>query len=128
MFDFSTTLDFALCATWLALLTHPLCVVMLHEMAHALVALALGSGVKEFHVGPTGGHVQHQYPIRSEDMFAIAAAGPASNLGIAYVCLQVPGMWPVAVFHAYMLACAFYPDGDYHLMREAARSPSATWM
>lgn len=126
--DFSTALDLALYAAWLVVLTNPLFAVMLHEMAHAFVALAIGAGVKDFHVGPTGGHVQHRFLICSEDMFAIAAAGPVANLVIAYLCLHVPGMWPVTLFHTYMLACAFYPDGDYYVMREAVRNPSATWM
>lgn len=112
---------------WLVFLLTPQCAVMLHELAHAFVALFLGSGVQDFHVGPAGGYIQHQFPMHSEDRFAIAAAGPLANLAIAFACLQVPAMWPATIFHAYMLACAFYTDGDFHLMRDAVLNPNRVW-
>ncbi len=66
------------------------CSVLLHELAHALVARRRGVAVPKITLFIFGGvsHMAEQ-PHTAREEFFIAAAGPVSSVGIALVCVGV---------------------------------------
>jgi stage IV sporulation protein FB len=76
--------------------------VLLHELAHAVVARRYGLSVLRIDIHPFGGLVQFWYqPLKRSQDFAIALAGPISNLAIALVALvllaSVPPLEPTMI-------------------------------
>jgi Zn-dependent protease len=62
--------------------------VLLHELAHAVVAKRYGLSTLRIDIHPLGGLVQFWYqPLKRSQDFAIALAGPVSNLAIGLVAL-----------------------------------------
>ncbi len=67
---------------------------IVHELAHALVARALGLRVLDITIWPLGGMARMEgltlHPGREAP---VAAAGPVANLLLAAACLLIPGRW-----------------------------------
>lgn len=67
---------------------------IVHELAHALVARALGLRVLDITIWPLGGMARMEgltlHPGREAP---VAAAGPVANLLLATACLLIPGRW-----------------------------------
>ena len=78
--------------------------VLLHELAHSIVALHVGVKVSEIELLPIGGvSKMDRIPDRPVDELAIAAAGPLTSLGIGTVSLAAAwllsaGLWPADVY------------------------------
>ena len=69
--------------------------VLLHELAHAVVAKRYGLSVLRIDIHPLGGLVQFWYqPLKRSQDFAIALAGPMSNLAIGLVALVLLALVP----------------------------------
>ena len=76
--------------------------VLLHELAHAVVAKRYGLSALRIDIHPLGGLVQFWYqPLKRFQDFAIALAGPMSNLAIGLVALvllaSVPPLEPTMI-------------------------------
>jgi Zn-dependent protease len=76
--------------------------VLLHELAHAVVAKRYGLSALRIDIHPLGGLVQFWYqPLKRSQDFAIALAGPMSNLAIGLVALvllaSVPPLEPTMI-------------------------------
>jgi Zn-dependent protease len=76
--------------------------VLLHELAHAVVAKRYGLSTLRIDIHPLGGLVQFWYqPLKRFQDFAIALAGPMSNLAIGLVALvllaSVPPLEPTMI-------------------------------
>jgi Zn-dependent protease len=70
--------------------------VVVHELAHSLVARRRGVEVHEIDLLPIGGVSQmDRMPERSDDELAIALAGPLASVGIAVVAAAVAGVMGV---------------------------------
>jgi stage IV sporulation protein FB len=84
-------------AVWLVFLFAS---VLVHELAHSLVALRVGVAVKEIELLPIGGlSKMGRIPDRPVAEIAIAAAGPATSFGIGFVALGLAALtggwsWP----------------------------------
>ncbi len=74
--------------------------VLLHELAHSLVARTRGIGVRDIELLPIGGVSQlERLPDNPRDEFAIAIVGPLTSIGLAIVAAGVAtvlhiGVWP----------------------------------
>lgn len=74
---------------------------MVHEMAHALVAKKLGLHVLDITIWPLGGAARMQgLTGRSKQEALVAAAGPLANMVLGGLCLLFPG--PVATDAAWI--------------------------
>jgi stage IV sporulation protein FB len=84
-------------AVWLVLLFTS---VLVHELAHSLVAIRAGVAVKEIELLPIGGlSKMDRIPDRPAAEIAIAAAGPATSFGIGFTALGLAALtggwsWP----------------------------------
>lgn len=91
---------------WLTLLFGS---VLVHELAHSLVARRLGVAVKEIELLPIGGvSKMDRIPDRPADEVAIAAAGPLTSLAIGLGALAVAAMvqtsvWPPDLYGGALL-------------------------
>lgn len=67
---------------------------LVHELAHALVARLLGLEVLDITITPFGGMARMRGILLRPGLEApVAAAGPLANLLIAALCFFVPGNW-----------------------------------
>jgi Zn-dependent protease len=77
-------------AVWLVLLFAS---VLVHELAHSLVALRAGVAVKEIELLPIGGlSKMDRIPDRPVAEIAIAAAGPATSFAIGFAALGLAAL------------------------------------
>lgn len=68
---------------------------MLHEMAHALVAKRLGLHVLDITIWPLGGAARMEgLTGQSKQEALVAAAGPFANIALGGICLLFPGPIP----------------------------------
>ena len=110
---------------------------LVHELAHALVARALGLHVLDITIWPLGGMARLEgMAQRPQAEAPVAAAGPLANLALAGICALLPGSWFAAatwlnlVLGVGNLLPAFPLDGGRLLRAWLARaSPmvDATW-
>ena len=91
---------------WLVLLFGS---VLVHELAHSIVALHVGVKVTEIELLPIGGvSKMDRIPDRPADETAIAAAGPLTSLGLGVVALALASavgadLWPPDVYGGALL-------------------------
>jgi len=84
--------------------------VLLHELAHSLVALRVGVRVQEIELLPIGGvSKMDRIPDRPADEIAIAAAGPLTSMGLgaaflALAALLGADLWPPDLYGGALLA------------------------
>ena len=67
--------------------------VLLHELAHAVVAVRLGAYVDQIVVGPIGGMVPFRMPSNPRCELVISVAGPLANLLICLICVPIVWLW-----------------------------------
>jgi Zn-dependent protease len=70
---------------------------LLHEMGHMLVAIALGVPVREFGLCLGGAYNRRGTANRRRDELLIASAGPMVNFGLV-ACLVLPSIGPQLAF------------------------------
>jgi Zn-dependent protease len=71
--------------------------VLLHELAHAVMAHRYGLPLSRIDIHALGGRVQFRYqPIKRSEDAAITIAGPAANLAIGLVALALLTLVPPA--------------------------------
>lgn len=67
---------------------------LVHELAHALVARYLGLEVLDITITPFGGMARMRGTLLRPGLEApVAAAGPVANLFLAGLCFLLPGQW-----------------------------------
>ena len=65
-------------------------VVVLHEIAHAVVAQRLGYGLNKIYLLPFGAMLDiNQNFVTREDEIKVALAGPSFNFILAFLCLEL---------------------------------------
>jgi len=72
---------------------------MLHEMAHFLVAVSKGYKLKRLQLSMCGLSLELNEEIDDSDLFLVNIAGPACNLLLALVCVAIFWVLPISFFY-----------------------------
>lgn len=136
VWDFSRHTDASATSQLLVLLAALGVSLLVHELAHALVARRLGLKVYDITIWPLGGMARMDGLADNPQLEApVAAAGPAANLVLALLCWLIPGTFadPAAAINLVLglgnLLPAFPLDGGRILRSWLARhapGPAAT--
>ncbi len=113
-----------------------LCVIFLHELAHAFVARKLGYNIKNIKLIPFGICLNiNSSEIMTEDEIKIALAGPICNLILSLFCFAIWWLFPASYNYTYLfcyanlITCLFnllpaFPLDGGRILRGIIRSKS----